>query len=320
MALDDLGAAGPGDGPRGWPCRPRYSTLELGQTASHPWPRRSETHVSVAALGAAAEDGAGPSKFPGPADHRTPRYRQTFYDSPASFHGRPDLWRTGNSGEHGDRPAGRLRRRPGPADWQQSSGSTARREQSVPARLQAGGESALPLQPPSDRCRGHHDRRGRPAVRTSARLADYMIAYCDPLRRRELVARIGRERGTEPDIGACFVNDRRMQHRQEPGEHPPGPAEVLAARPSTLTEGIRRNQDGGERCYLHINNAPGDHTVRAAGRHARPVAREHRSVPARHRGSARRGGALTRPRPPPWERPGNLSAGLTAPRSTARTT
>jgi hypothetical protein len=83
----------------------------------------------------------------------------------------------------------------------------------------------------------------------------YKSAYCDPLRRRELVARIGRERGEEPDIGTCFVNDRRMQHGQEPGDQPPGPAQVLAARPSTLIKGYQ-NDDGGERCYLHINNEP----------------------------------------------------------------
>jgi hypothetical protein len=47
-----------------------------------------------------------------------------------------------------------------------------------------------------------------------------------------------------------------MEHRQEPGEQPPGPAEVLAARPSTLFTGYQHNEGSGERCYLHLNNEP----------------------------------------------------------------
>jgi hypothetical protein len=84
----------------------------------------------------------------------------------------------------------------------------------------------------------------------------YKNAYCDPARRAELLARVGRERGEEIDI-SCFVNDRRLQSAQEPGDQPPGPAEGRAAVPqSKLTWGYQ-NDNPGERCYLHLNNVPG---------------------------------------------------------------
>jgi hypothetical protein len=194
-----------------------------------------------------------PLKFPGPADHRTPRYRQTFYDSPASFHAVQIV-----------------------ADRNSVSTGTVLLAAYAVAQARLTGSNPAVVQPVVN-------NRFRPAFKQVvsqlchfslcvidvaditideavqrahiSALGAYMIAYCDPLKRKELVARIGREQGAEPDIGLCFVNDRRRQYRQEPGERLPSPAEVLAARPSTLTEGYE-NQDGGERCYLHINNAP----------------------------------------------------------------
>jgi hypothetical protein len=86
-------------------------------------------------------------------------------------------------------------------------------------------------------------------------MSAYKNAYCDPVRRAELVERIGRERGEEIDI-RCFVNDRRMQSRPEPSDRAPGPDEVRAAVPqSTLTWGYRHDLPN-ERCYLHVNNVP----------------------------------------------------------------
>jgi hypothetical protein len=86
-------------------------------------------------------------------------------------------------------------------------------------------------------------------------MSAYKNAYCDPVRRAELVERIGEERGVEIDI-RCFVNDRRMQSRPEPGRQVPGPDEARAALPlSALTWGFQKDLPN-ERCYLHVNNVP----------------------------------------------------------------
>jgi len=191
--------------------------------------------------------------FPGPADHRQPRYWQTFYDSPASFLAVQIVAaRTGVS--------------TGTVLLAAYAVAQARLAGSNPAVVQLVVNNRFRpgfAQVVSQLCHFSlcvidvADITIDEAVQRARRSAicAYKSAYCDPLRRRELVARIGRERGEEPDIGTCFVNDRRMQHRQEPGDQPPGPAQVLAARPSTLIKGYQ-NDDGGERCYLHINNEP----------------------------------------------------------------
>jgi hypothetical protein len=85
----------------------------------------------------------------------------------------------------------------------------------------------------------------------------YKLAYYDPVARDELVARIGRERGEELDL-SCFVNDRRMQSRTEPGDGPlPTPGDVRAALPnSVLTWGYQKNLPS-EKCFLHVNNTFG---------------------------------------------------------------
>lgn len=92
------------------------------------------------------------------------------------------------------------------------------------------------------------------AWRTTMRA--YKLAYCDPLQREELIARVTRERGAgEIDI-RCFVNDRRLASRREPGGALPGPDEIRAALPaSTLTWGFRHELPN-ERCYLNIDNVP----------------------------------------------------------------
>ncbi len=192
-------------------------------------------------------------KFPGPADHRQPRYWQTTYDSPASFLAVQTV-------------AARTEVSTGTVLLAAYAVAQARLTESNPAVVQLVVNNRFRpgfKQVVSQLCHfglcviDVADITIDEAVRRAGNssLAAYKIAYCDPLRRRELVARIGREQGEEPDIGTCFVNDRRMQHRQESGERPPGPAEILAARPSTLIKGYE-NADGGERCYLHINNEP----------------------------------------------------------------
>jgi hypothetical protein len=84
----------------------------------------------------------------------------------------------------------------------------------------------------------------------------YKLAYYDPAQLAKLLTRLGRERGEEIDI-SCFVNDRRMQSRQEPTSQLPSAAQLRAAlRRSTLTWGYQMDRPS-EKCFLHINNVPG---------------------------------------------------------------
>jgi hypothetical protein len=192
-------------------------------------------------------------RFPGPAVHCQPRYRQTFYDSPASFLAVQTVAaRTAAS------TSAVLLAAYAVAQSRLTGSSPAVAQLVVNNRFRPGFARVVSQLCQFSLCvidvAGISIDEAVRRARNSA-IAAGKIAYCDPLRRRELVADVGRERGEDPDIGACFVNDRRMQHRQEPGELPPGPAEVLAARPSKLFMGYE-NADGGERCYLHINNVP----------------------------------------------------------------
>jgi hypothetical protein len=89
-----------------------------------------------------------------------------------------------------------------------------------------------------------------------AALRAYKLAYCDPLQREAVIARVTKERGAgEIDI-RCFLNDRRLNNRQEPGAEVPGPDQIRAALPrTTLTWGFRHELPN-ERCYLNIDNVP----------------------------------------------------------------
>jgi hypothetical protein len=192
-------------------------------------------------------------EFPGAADHRQPRYWQMFYDSPASFLAVQTV-----AARTGADTGTVLLAAYAVAQARVTGSNPAVMQPVVNNRFRPGFKQVvsqlchfgLCVIDVADISIGEAVRRAR-----SSGMSAFKAAYCDPLRRRELVARIGRERGEEPDIGTCFVNDRRMQHRQEPGEQPPGPSEVLAARPSTLIKGYQ-NDDGGERCYLHVNGGP----------------------------------------------------------------
>jgi hypothetical protein len=192
-------------------------------------------------------------RFPGPADHRRPRYWQTFYDSPASFLAVQIVAaRTGVStgtvllAAYAVAQARLVGRNPAVVQLVVNNRFRPGFGQVV-SQLCHFGLCVIDV---ADITIDEAVLRARRSA-----MGAYKSAYCDPLRRRELVARISRERDEEPDIATCFVNDRRMQHRQEPGDRPPGPAQVLAARPSTLIKGPQ-NDDGGETCYLHINNEP----------------------------------------------------------------
>jgi hypothetical protein len=96
------------------------------------------------------------------------------------------------------------------------------------------------------------------AVRLAWRSAigAYKYAYCDPVRRAALIAGIGAERGAELDL-TCYLNDRRLRSRQEPGARLPGPGEVEAALPRAELSVPHQTDKPGERCFLHINNVPG---------------------------------------------------------------
>ncbi|HEX4833359.1 MAG TPA: condensation domain-containing protein [Trebonia sp.] len=192
-------------------------------------------------------------RFPGPADHRDPRYWQVFYDSPASFPAVQVIAaRTGTS------TANVLLAAYAIAQARLTGSNPAVINSVVNNRLRPG--FAAVVSPLCHFSLSVVDVAGitiDEAVRRTRRaaVAAYNIAYCDPLRRRELVERVARERGEAPDIGTCFVNDRRTHYRKEPGNRPPGPGEVLAAGPPEFRL-VRANGDGGERCYLHINNEP----------------------------------------------------------------
>jgi hypothetical protein len=82
----------------------------------------------------------------------------------------------------------------------------------------------------------------------------YKHAYYDPDQMDQVVARVARERGGEIDL-TCFLNDRRMQGRQErAGEMPVAPKSLRAAlRHSTLDRGYLK--DGRcDRLFLYIND------------------------------------------------------------------
>jgi condensation domain-containing protein len=76
-------------------------------------------------------------------------------------------------------------------------------------------------------------------------------AYYDPLRHRELLTRVGAERGEDVDI-SCLFNDRRVVREQ--AAQPPTMEEITAALTrSALAPGYQRGQPS-DRLFLHINS------------------------------------------------------------------
>ena len=170
--------------------------------------------------------------FPGPAGHGQPRYQQTFYDSPASFLGAQTIAaRTDAS------TANVLLAAYAVAQARLTGSNPAVAQLVVNNRFRPGFKQVvsqlchfgLCVIDVADITIDEAVRRAR-----NSALGAFKIAYCDPLRRRELVARIGRERGAEPDIGTCFVNDRRMRDGQSP-------ASSLPARRRCWPPGRRRS-------------------------------------------------------------------------------
>lgn len=81
----------------------------------------------------------------------------------------------------------------------------------------------------------------------------YKYAYYDPDRLAELVARVGRERGEEVDIG-CFFNDRRLRDREQPGPAPT-PQQIRDALPlRSFQWNERQGDEGYDPLFLNIDD------------------------------------------------------------------
>jgi hypothetical protein len=102
---------------------------------------------------------------------------------------------------------------------------------------------------------------------TRARLSSlsaYKNAYCDPVRRAELIARIGAERGADVDID-CFFNDRRAPARRQASDPVPTPAQIRAALPASRLRRLSVPVDpGGERFFMHVNDVAGTIDMRVS--------------------------------------------------------
>jgi hypothetical protein len=97
-------------------------------------------------------------------------------------------------------------------------------------------------------------------------LAAFKYAYYDPAQLAELVARLGRERGEDIDLG-CNYNDRRVrQPDPAPAEPVPSPDQVRAALPES-TFVWQHKQDGlpYEPLFVFVENTPGTQTLTVNG-------------------------------------------------------
>ncbi|MEN3357273.1 MAG: hypothetical protein V7637_1255, partial [Mycobacteriales bacterium] len=97
-----------------------------------------------------------------------------------------------------------------------------------------------------------------------ASLNTYKYAYCDPVQRDALHARISAERGEEIDI-SCYFNDRRMQDPADPADPVPTAADVRAA----LRSGWRRwsptpFEPTSEPFFVHVSGAAGTVDLRVS--------------------------------------------------------
>ncbi len=88
-----------------------------------------------------------------------------------------------------------------------------------------------------------------------AAMGTYKHAYYDPERLRELVARMGRERGAQIDL-ACLFNDRRLETREAPGPAPTE-AEISAVLPETSLRWAFPTPGLNEKLLIIVHDAPG---------------------------------------------------------------
>jgi hypothetical protein len=87
-----------------------------------------------------------------------------------------------------------------------------------------------------------------------AAMGTYKHAYYDPQRLRELVARVGRERGEQVDL-ACLFNDRRIKVRDKDGPAPTE-AEIRAALRETELRWAFPTPNLNERLLVVVNDIP----------------------------------------------------------------
>jgi hypothetical protein len=114
----------------------------------------------------------------------------------------------------------------------------------------------------------------------------YKHAYYDPRQLDDLVDRIGTERGDGIDT-ACFFNDRRVRHREEPAD-PARPFAPASGQPGgggngeseagpdpgdpALSWGPAREGGYHDRLFLYVNDVPGtlSYELRADPRYLPP--------------------------------------------------
>lgn len=85
----------------------------------------------------------------------------------------------------------------------------------------------------------------------------YKNAYCDPIQRDALQARIAAERGEDIDI-FWFFNDRRTPEQKTPPGPVPTAADVRAALADSSLRWLETPFDpGSERFFVHVNPVPG---------------------------------------------------------------
>jgi hypothetical protein len=83
-------------------------------------------------------------------------------------------------------------------------------------------------------------------------------AYYDPRLRRDLIERVGRERGEDIDIG-CFINDRRLSARAAAGgapAHVPSLAAIESARAETAFAWRTRTDKPSEPLFVNVEDVP----------------------------------------------------------------
>jgi hypothetical protein len=104
-----------------------------------------------------------------------------------------------------------------------------------------------------------------------------MHAYYDPRGLKELVARLGAERGEELDL-ACFFNDTRRQREPGPVTAAAEPSAVTEARlrallPQTVRRVVYQQDQPCERMFVNIADAPDtvDLSIRVDTHHVAPA-------------------------------------------------